>query len=249
MKKTTMARLCGSASSVLILVLLLLLTAHAQTAPPKPDPETDRVQAMVSQAKKEAEQFSKSGGKDTDAKHPNLKWAATLWQYHVEHPGTPATVVATAESLTLLNRSDRIDEMQAKADTLKLDDPAWQRVIYILLSAASKTKDYGYVIAKADALAQGAVDPEIKALARFTVGNAYWRKKDIEQARTAFRTVVTDYPKSSYAEDAEGNLREIEFLNPGQPAPSFERSTINGEPISMAGFKGKVVVLKFWGTY
>ena len=246
MKKTTMARLSGSA---LGLVLLLPLMANAQNTATKPDPETDRVQAMISQEKKDAEHFSKSGGKDNDANHPNLKWAATLWQYRVEHPGTPATTVATAEALTLLLRSDRSDEMQAKVETLKLDDAAWQRVISLLLWAAAKTKDYSHVIAKAEALAQAAHDPEIRAHARFTAGQAYWRKKDIEQARTAFRAVVNEYPKTSYAEEAQGDLREIEFLNPGQPAPSFERTTIDGEPIFLAGFKGKVVVLKFWGTY
>lgn len=247
MAQKSFTRLFGSLHC---LVLFLALPAIAQNTRPKPnDPAMDQVQAMITQAKKEAEQFSKSGGKADDANHPNLKWATKFWRYRLKHPGTPAATVATTQALTLLNRSDRVSEMQAKADTLKLDDPAWKQVINVVLFASIKTKDYSYLFSKAEALTQFAVDPQIRARARFNIGEAYWRKGDADQARIAFQTVVAQYPNTSYAEEAEGNLREIEFLNVGQPAPQFDRTTINGDPVSLAGFKGKVVVLKFWGTY
>lgn len=230
------------------LALLLTLTVNAQNTP-APDKEMDRVQAMVDEAKRDAEKFSKSGGKPGDANNPNLKWSAALWRFREKHPGTPATVTATIEALRLLSRADRLSELQAKANTLKPDDAAWKQVFYVLMSAASKSKDYNYLISKAEALAQAAVDRDIKAQARFNIGDAYWRTKDTERARKAFRTVVTEFPGTPYAEEAEGNLHEIEFLNLGQPAPSFERATITGDSISLAGFKGKVLVLKFWGTY
>ncbi len=250
MAQKSFTRLFGSLVIVLGLVLFVALPATAQNKLPKRDDrEMDRVQAMVTGAKKEAEQFSKSGGKPDDANHPNLKWAATFWRYRLKHPGTPATVVATTQALTLLNRSNRISEMQAKANTLKLDDPAWEQLINVLLFASIKTKDYSYLFTKAEALTQLAVDPKIKARARFNIGQAHWKKGNVEQARIAFQTVVAQYPNTSYAEDAEGNVREIDFLNVGQPAPRFKRSTINGDPLSLDGFKGKVVVLKFWGTY
>jgi tetratricopeptide (TPR) repeat protein len=252
MRRRSIDRLFGNAGSLLGLslgwALLLALTVNAQNTP-APDKELDRVQAMISQSKKEAEQFSKSGGKPGDANDPNLKWSADLWQYREKHPASPATVIATIEALRLLNRADRLSELRAKADTLKSDDAAWKQIINVLMSAASKSKDYGYLISKAEALAQTAVDPDIKAQARFNIGDAYWRAKDTERARKAFQTVITDSPGTPYAEEAEGNLHEIEFLNLGQPAPAFERTTINGDPISLAAFKGKVLVLKFWGTY
>lgn len=119
----------------------------------------------------------------------------------------------------------------------------------MLLGAAIRKKDYTYFISKAETLAQSAIDPEVKVKARFILGEGYWRKGDLEQARVAFQTVVTQYPKTSYAEEAEGNLREIEFLNVGQLAPLFERTTINGDPFSLGSLKGQLVVLKFWGTY
>jgi tetratricopeptide (TPR) repeat protein len=250
MRQKSFTRLLERGGSLLGLVLFLALPAIAQNKSPKRDDrEMDRVQAMITQAKKEAEEFSKSGGKTDDAKHPNLKWAATFWRYRLKHPGMPATVVATTQAFTLLNRSNRISELQTKADTLKLDDPAWEQLINVLLFASIKTKDYSYLLTKAEALTKSAVDPKIKARARFNIGDAYWKKGDTEQARINFQTVVAQYPNTPYAEEAEGNVREIELLNVGQPAPQFDHSTINGDPLSLASFKGKIVVLKFWGTY
>lgn len=270
MHRRTIDRLFGSAGNAgsllglrvrwglgwVLLLTLTALTVNGQNIP-APDKEMDRVQAMISQSKKDADQFLKSGGKPGDATDPNLKWAAALWEYrgeyrgqHLEkHPASPATVIATIEALRLLNRADRLSELRAKSDTLKPDDAAWKQVFYVLMSAASKSKDYSYVISKAEALAQTASDPEIKAQARFNIGDAYWRTRDNDRARKAFQAVVTEYPGTPWAEDAEGNLREIEFLNLGQPAPAFARTTLTGEPLSLAGFKGRVVVLKFWGTY
>ena len=250
MWQNSFTRRLGRQGTLLGLILFLAVSAIAQNNATKPnDREMDRVQAMIAQAKKEAEQFSKSGAKADDPKHPNLKWAEKFWRYRLKHAGTPATRVATAQALTLLNRSDRVSEMQAKADTLKFDDPVWEQVINVLLFASIKTKDYSYFINKAEAVTGSSADPKIKARARFNIGEAYWRKGDVEQARTAFQTVIAEYPETPDAEDAEGNLREIEFLNVGQPAPSFDRTTINGDSLSIAGLKGKVVVLKFWGTY
>lgn len=248
MRRKLIVRLFENAGRLLAFSLLLALTVNAQNSS-TPDPEMDRVQAMISKAKNDAEQFSKAGGKPIDAQNPNLKWSAALWEYREQHPDTPATAVATVEALRLLNRANRLRELQAKVDSLKPDDPAWKQTIYVLMSAAAKSKDYRYLISKAEALSQTAVDTEVRAQARYNIADAYWQMKDNDRARKAFQTVLSEYPKSSYAEQAEGNLREIEFLNLGQPAPPFERTTIDGERISIAGFRGRVVVLKFWGTY
>ena len=204
---------------------------------------------MIRQARQESEQFAKSGGKAGDTSHPNLKWAGMLWRYRGEHPGTPATARATSEALRLLVRADQISEMQAKADTLKPDDAAWKQAINVLLEAATNNGDYGYLISKGQAILQDTTDPEIKVCALFTLGEGYRRKGDRNQAKVAYQGVLARYPHTPYAEEAEGNLMEMELLNLGQSAPLFAKKAINGDPISLANFKGKVVLLKFWASW
>src|SRR2546421_11821082 len=134
MKRRTLLQLFGSCLGWL---LLLTFTASAQdTSLKSGDPELDRVQEMIRQAWQESEQFTKAGGKASEAHHPFRKWAATLWQYRGEHPGTQATARATSEALHLLIHVENISEMEAKADTLKPDDAAWKYAINVLMEAA-----------------------------------------------------------------------------------------------------------------
>ena len=237
--------------SCLAFIWLLGMSAGAQdTAPKKPsDPELDRIEAIIRQAQQESEQFMKSGGKASDATHPNRKSAATLWQYRTEHPGTPAAARATGESLHLLFHADQISEMQSKIETLKLDDAAWKQVLNVLMEFASSKNDYAYFINKAQTVLQQTTDPEIKLRARFTLAQVYAKKGDLDQAKAAYQAVIAEYPKTPQAKEAEGNLLELETLNLGQPAPLFASRGANGDPVSLADFKGKVVLLEFWASW
>ena len=249
MSPNSLTRLFGTVLCLLLLAPADLSLIAQTTQPKRHDREMDRLDAMVAQARKEEERFSKAGGKSDDPNHPNLKWAAAFWSYRLKHPGTPANAFATSQTFILLSRANNFRQMQVTADSLKLDDPAWEKVIHVLLFASIRAKEYNYFITKAEAVTQFAVDPTIKARARFDIADAYWKQGNIAQARANFQAVVAQHAKTAYAEEAEGNVREIDFLNVGQLAPPFERTTINGDRLSLAGLKGKVVVLKFWGTY
>jgi AhpC/TSA family len=70
-----------------------------------------------------------------------------------------------------------------------------------------------------------------------------------EQARATFQKIVTEYPNTQLAREAEGNIHELDSLNMGQPAPLFAHRGINGEPVSLADFRGKVTLLNFWASW
>ena len=85
--------------------------------------------------------------------------------------------------------------------------------------------------------------------AQFDLARAYWKREELARSKAAFEKVIAEYPDTPYAKDAEGNIHEIEFLNIGQPVPLFARNSSTGEPISIADFKGKVVLLYFWASW
>jgi thiol-disulfide isomerase/thioredoxin len=45
------------------------------------------------------------------------------------------------------------------------------------------------------------------------------------------------------------DLPTIRFVRNPDPAPEFELKTIDGQPLTIAGAKGKVVLLNFWATW
>ncbi len=55
--------------------------------------------------------------------------------------------------------------------------------------------------------------------------------------------------KKTLAQVAEANLDELHNLNIGQPAPEIVGKDLNGNPMKLSDYRGKVVVLVFWGSW
>ncbi len=235
---------------LVMISLLFVVSATAQEQAKTPaDPELEKVKELSRQAWQESDQFVKAGNKASDAAYPGRKWAATLWEYREQHPGTPAAAHATGEALHLLVHAELYTELAAKTDALKPDDGAWKRVLGVLMEAANQKKDYDYALAKAAWLLQHAQDKDVKQRAQYTVGDAHWKKGATDQAKVAFQKVIADYPNTPLAREAEGNIYEMEALNTGLPAPLFAFKAANGDPVSLADLKGKVVLLHFWASW
>jgi len=234
----------------LCLILFLAATTAARQQSQQPaDPELERIEKTIREGWQEAEQYVKAGGKESDPNYPGRKWATTLWQYRQQHPGAAASAQAAAEALHFLVHAEQIGEMTGKADSLVPDDAAWKRIIDVLREAAEKNKDYDYLIAKSKFLLEKSPDREVRMRAQFALAQGLWKKGEIEAARIAFQKVVAEYPNTPFAREAEGNIYEFDSLNLGQPAPLFAYRGINGEPVSVADFWGKVTLLNFWASW
>jgi thiol-disulfide isomerase/thioredoxin len=55
--------------------------------------------------------------------------------------------------------------------------------------------------------------------------------------------------RKTLAEVAVGNLDEMHHVKEGQAAPEIEGKDLDGRPMKLSDFRGKVVVLVFWGSW
>jgi hypothetical protein len=104
-------------------------------------------------------------------------------------------------------------------------------------------------------------DREVKAAAMFNLAYTLWmggpgaptggnqRAADKQRARDLFRTVTKDYPESELAEEAKDFLKQLEQLEIGLRAPEVAGTDANGRSVRLSQFKGRVVVLLFWGYW
>jgi hypothetical protein len=73
--------------------------------------------------------------------------------------------------------------------------------------------------------------------------------KFLEAARQLLERVKRDYADTPQAQEAERLLFELDHLQIGMVAPDFEATDENGAKWKLSDYRGKVVVLSFWGFW
>ena len=78
----------------------------------------------------------------------------------------------------------------------------------------------------------------------------------VDQGIALLKTVKANYPQSESAKNIDQAVAAIEqqaatagLLAIGKPFPPFAEKDLNGQPLSLANFKGKIVLIDFWATW
>ena len=226
-------------------VITLLATAFAPGQPPPPS----EVDIILRQARQEIQQFEKAGGKKNDPNHPVEKWVASLWAVREKSPGTPDAMKATSGAVALLINAGRFQEVQARVDRIASSDPAWRGLAGILFQAASIQKNFTYFFQKLQSVLPNVPDAATRAAIQLNLGRGWRAQNDDQKAQAAFEAAISAQRDSAPGKEAETELYDLLHLRPGQPAPRFTATAVNGSRISLADYRGKPVVLVFWATH
>jgi hypothetical protein len=96
-------------------------------------------------------------------------------------------------------------------------------------------------------------DPEVKAKAvMLRVGffyDDYNGTGDIPRAKGILNRLIDTYPKTKAAESAKNTLFAMDNLSIGKPAPDFKATDQEGVDFNLSDYRGKVVVVDFWGFW
>jgi len=71
----------------------------------------------------------------------------------------------------------------------------------------------------------------------------------IDAAVATLKKVLEMAPGTSYAPRAEGKVFEAEHLQVGKAAPDIEGRDLDGVEFKLSDYKGKVILLDFWGNW
>jgi peroxiredoxin len=94
--------------------------------------------------------------------------------------------------------------------------------------------------------------PGAHAAAKYGLGAVLMESRLPEpraEAHDLFREVKTEAPGTRWASRADLFLFELEHLQVGMKAPDFEATDPNGKTFKLSKYRGKVVVLSFWGFW
>lgn len=94
---------------------------------------------------------------------------------------------------------------------------------------------------------------DAKGHATFTLASIKMHGKP-EEAEKLFEKVIAEYKDVKYfrgtiGERAEANLFEVRHLQIGKEVPEIEGVDTDGKPFKLSDYRGKVVMLDFWGHW
>ncbi|HJP02985.1 MAG TPA: hypothetical protein QF764_14560 [Planctomycetota bacterium] len=64
-----------------------------------------------------------------------------------------------------------------------------------------------------------------------------------------FERLIEEYPETTYAEDAARALFQSRYLAIGKTPPDFETTDADGVAFRLSDYRGKIVVVDFWGFW
>ena len=82
---------------------------------------------------------------------------------------------------------------------------------------------------------------------------------DPEKAAEALKQLKQDFPQSKFSQRADARLQTLQqpierrridrSLVAGVQFPGFDEKDLNGDPLTLASYRGKVVLIDFWATW
>lgn len=69
------------------------------------------------------------------------------------------------------------------------------------------------------------------------------------EALEVFDSLAKEYPGDRWAEQGKGEAFKLRYLQVGMVAPDFDTKDVDGVDFSLSDYRGKVVLLTFWGFW
>jgi hypothetical protein len=251
---------------LMALALLALPMSVPRLAASPPDNEADLKSLMADYKKAETAFFEPLNKAKTDAerekvqldfmKHPAKEYIPKFQALAKQAQGTDASAKALVQVLTLSQRgNDQQAGKQALDDLLAgyIKSPQMVQVIDYVSSSGYFLGEQK-MVSTLQRLIDQSPDRKVKAAASFALGNAYMSPysgipANPAKAKRLLQAVQREYADTPYAKQAAAALFEVENLSIGRRAPDIAGTDQNGKTFKLSDYRGKVVVLDFWGYW
>ena len=152
---------------------------------------------------------------------------------------------AGGAALDLLYRGRGLAAVEERLAALEPSDGVWQQAFYLLLRAQAWDR---LERAATRVRAEGGRD-DLSQHALYVQAKAAARQGDAAASRGWLEQLMREHPDSRLATAAAGDLHEMAHVVVGKPVPSFRAVDLEDRAVSLAGLRGKVVLVDFWATY
>jgi thiol-disulfide isomerase/thioredoxin len=193
-------------------------------------------------------------------KPSHTEFGKQLLGFVKEAPGDAVSFDALVWVLENLNSADstaQLDEAVGLFEKQHLKSPRLKTALPVLAACVSEKAEL-----LLERLGETGETREIRGLALFhlAVGrSARYDGKDkkrlasiekmLDRVQKDYGNVQPDDEEKSLGKLAEGALFAVRYLRPGLVVPDVDGAAVAGKPFKLSSFRGKVVLLVFWGTW
>lgn len=75
------------------------------------------------------------------------------------------------------------------------------------------------------------------------------REYTIQELETAYNSLASTYKDSRYGKSLKDKIDAGKIMLSGGPAPDFSKIDVGGKTVNLSSFRGKYVLLDFWGSW
>ena len=200
------------------------------------------------------------------AKRPELTWGPRFLELGRRAGATEAGCKALAMAMRMTEKPEAVDEILELLTGTFIDSPSLAGVLQ-QIGWMRYQRGTAFVAATLRGVREHTKNPEVKAAATFRLAEVLMEPPlemtqmgehrmpmsrgtaDLAQARTLLTEVRDQFKDSSYAKQAAGCLFELDHLQVGMVAPDVEAKDQDGASFKLSDYRGKVVLLDFWGFW
>jgi hypothetical protein len=230
-------------------LVILVALAHSSSAADSIAAEYKRLNKEFEDAQQEyfkAATKAKSDEERNKLKYPDqTKHARDLLALAEKDPKDPAAVEALTGAL-MHGRYDKDIGPRALEllNTHHLESEKLARACQIVTYGLNQEATREFL---ARALERNPHD-EVKGAAAVSLGQLL-ASEDPKEAEKHFNNVIEKYGTKEQKETAKAQLFEMHNLAIGKVAPEIEGQDLDGKKFKLSDYRGKVVVLDFWGDW
>ena len=192
-----------------------------------------------------AEAIPREVGGDADPRH---RLADEFYQIYLDNRPGPIAGKALTSACAMWGNVGASDKMREALRRVGSEEDVWYGVISSLKRSLYNEGREEEWIPLLEQLVEQVVPLESRSALLDALADAWMDKGETEKARRAFTQVVEWNAHEELAGRARGYLYELDSLNIGQPAPDFALQDVDGNPVALNSYHGRVLVLHFWST-
>lgn len=211
----------------------------------------ERAKVKLDPASDPARDFAKKfGALAARAKGTDTGLEATVEQLRCMMAGSTLTMTASGGSVSSSAPIEGAETIVEKAVDEYMGSPALESLAALLgngnlVPSAKANELRKKILAKSP-------HASVRAGVRFSLASPLLREKDEAKKKEGYammELVVKEAPESGWGKRAAGHLFERDRLQIGMAAPDFEAKDQDGNPLKLSDYRGKVVLLDFWGFW